>query len=74
MDWRKIEVVGSSYGLSSNGWVDLDLFKGWLVEHFLENCVSVRPLLLLLDGHSSHYQPDLIIRLFYSLPTTPYYS
>ena len=47
MDWRKNEVVGSSYGLSSNGWVDSELFKGWLVDHFLENCVSARPLLLL---------------------------
>ena len=28
MDWRKNEVVGSSYGLSSNGWVDSELFKG----------------------------------------------
>ena len=43
-----MEVVGSSYGLSSNGWVDSELFKGWLVDHFL------------LDSHSSHYQPDLI--------------
>ena len=60
MDWRKNEVVGSSYGLSTNGWVDSELFKGWLVEHFLQNCVSAHPLLLLLDGHNSHYQPDLI--------------
>ena len=31
-----------------------------LVEHFHENCVSAHPILLLLDGHTSHYQPDLI--------------
>ena len=60
MDWSKDEVVGSSYSLSSSGWADLELFKGWLVDHFLENCVGAHPLLLLLDDHSLHYQPDLI--------------
>ena len=60
MEWRKGEVVGTAYGLSSNGWVDSELFRGWLSEHFLMHAVGARPLLLLLDGHSSHYQPQLI--------------
>ena len=60
LDWRKDEVVGTSYGLSSNGWVDSELFKGWLVQHFVANAVGDCPILLLLDGHSSHFQPDLI--------------
>ena len=29
-------------------------------EHFITNAVSHRPLLLLLDGHSSHFQPKTI--------------
>jgi len=29
------------------------------LEHFLTHAVGARPLLLLLDGHSSHYQPRL---------------
>ena len=40
--------------------MDTELFRGWLTDHFLEHAVDVRPLLVLLDGHSSHYQPDLI--------------
>ena len=60
MEWRKDEVVGTAYGLSSKGWVDSELFRGWLSEHFLAHAVGARPLLLLLDGHSSHYQPELI--------------
>lgn len=60
LEWRKDEVVGTSYGLSDNGWVDSELFKGWLDEHFIVNAVGARPILLLLDGHSSHFQPDLI--------------
>ena len=32
----------------------------WLVEHFIPNAVSEHPLLLLLDGHSSHFEPKSI--------------
>ena len=60
MEWREGEVPGTSYGLSNKGWVDTELFRGWLTDHFLEHAVGVRPLLVLLDGHSSHFQPDLI--------------
>ena len=60
MLWTKGEVPGTTYGLSSNGWIDMDLFKGWFETHFLRHAVSARPLLLLLDGHSSHYSPDVI--------------
>ena len=58
--WTKAEVPGTHYGVSSRGWVDQELFQGWLVEHFLQHSVSSRPLLLLLDGHSSHFEPETI--------------
>ena len=58
--WTKGEVPGTRYGVSSRGWVEQQLFQGWLVEHFLQYCVSSRPLLLLLDGHSSHFEPETI--------------
>ena len=34
--WSKGEVVGTRYGLSSNGWVDTDLFKSWFTDHLLK--------------------------------------
>ena len=58
--WTKGEVVGTRYGLSSSGWVDTELFKAWLKDHLLKYAVGIRPLLLVLDGHSTHYQPELI--------------
>ena len=58
--WTRGEVPGTRYGLSHTGWIDQELFHGWLVEHFLTHAVGVRPLLLLLDGHSSHYEPESI--------------
>ena len=36
------------------------LFKEWFFHHFLWHTGSARPLLLLLDGHSSHYDMDII--------------
>ena len=38
--WRYGEVVGTLYMLSSNGLVDSELFRGWLLEHFLSHAVS----------------------------------
>ena len=58
--WTLGEVPGTRYGLSDSGWTDRDLFNGWLDEHFLVHTVPGRPLLLLVDGHSSHYDPDSI--------------
>ena len=42
------------------GWVDQGLFYSWLKDHFLSNSASHRPLLLLFDGHSSHFEPKSI--------------
>jgi len=58
--WTIGEVVGTRYGLSSNEWMDTILFKTWLKDHLLKYVVGSRPLLLILDGHSIHYQPELI--------------
>jgi len=44
------EVPGTLYGMSPNGWMDQEL---WFP-------VSECPLLLILDGHSSHYTLELI--------------
>ena len=38
---------------------DQDLF-GHLFDHFLKYAPPIRPLLLLLDGHLSHYCPSMI--------------
>ena len=59
-EWMKDQVPGTTYSCSAEGWVDTVLFEGWLTNHLLLNAVGARPLLLLLDGHSSHYQPELI--------------
>ena len=56
----KGKVPGSEYGLSVRGWMDRELFRDWFLNHFLHYFPSSCPLLLLLDGHSSHYCPEMI--------------
>ena len=54
------EVPGTNYGLSTKGWIDFKMFDVWFNKHFLHYAPSARPLLLLMDRHSSHYCPDTI--------------
>ena len=54
------EVPGTTYGLSSNGWMNQDLFNQWFTTHFLQYATRERPVLLLMDGHSSHYSPSTV--------------
>ena len=54
------EVPGTIYGLTDNGWSNGEIFNIWFHNHFLTHAPAVRPLLLLLDGHSSHYNPSTL--------------
>ena len=54
--------VYTVYGLSKKGWIDGELFEMWFSRHFLAHAPPIRPILLLMDGHSSHYQPSAIRR------------
>ena len=58
-DMAKGEIPGTYYGLNS-GWMNQELFEDFLTCHFLRYAPQVRPILLLLDGHSSHYNPAAI--------------
>lgn len=54
------EIPGTLHGFSARGWMDCELFNLWFSELFLHYAPKARPLLLSLDGHSSHYCPDTI--------------
>ena len=51
------DVPGTCYGLSDNGWMNSEIFENWFIHHFLVHAPASRPLLLLVDGHSTHYCP-----------------
>ena len=54
------EIPGTLYGLSKKGWIDSELFDNWFNNHFLPHSPVSRPIILFLDGHSSHYQPAVV--------------
>ena len=56
-EYTKGEVPGTLYGMSPNGWIDQELFCHWLKYLFMTYIPPQRPVLLLLDGHSTHFTP-----------------
>ncbi|XP_019861816.1 PREDICTED: uncharacterized protein LOC109590340 isoform X7 [Amphimedon queenslandica] len=54
------EIPETMYGLSEKGWINQELFTGWFYKHFLALIPKKRPVLLLMDGHSSHYCPEVV--------------
>ena len=58
--WTRAKVPGTAYGLSNKGWITTELFESWLEDHFLEHTVAARHLLLLLDDHSTHFNPSFL--------------
>ena len=45
MKWTKGEVFDTTCGLSGNGWMDMELFKMWFLDHFLKHVVSACPFI-----------------------------
>ena len=56
------EVPGTMYALGDSSWINSETFETWFTNHFLVHALPARPLLLLLDGHSAHYNPQFIAR------------
>ena len=41
-------------GFTKNGWIETSQFYTWLTNHFVNYIPTLRPIVMLLDGHSSH--------------------
>ena len=59
-EWSQGEIPNTLYGMSQKGWTDQELFSYWMTDLFVKNIPPARPVMLLVDGHSSHYEPDTI--------------
>ena len=46
--------IGSRYGVSPNGWMTTPAYIDWFRNIFIPSLPEERPVLLVLDGHSSH--------------------
>jgi hypothetical protein len=54
------EVPGTMYAFSDTGWMNRELFSEWFKKHFLQYAHKDRPIILLMDGHASHFDPSTI--------------
>ena len=52
-------VAGTTFHCSDTGWVNAELFFKWL-HFFVQSIPPSRPVLLILDGHSSHISIEVI--------------
>ena len=56
--------IGTRYSVSTNGWMTGLTFVNWLQSLFIPSLPQERPVLLILDGHTSHlsYEVRIIAR------------
>ena len=52
-------VAGAYMGRSNNGWMVTQIFYGWLANHFVSHIPLERPVLLIVDGHSTHIDVEI---------------
>ena len=60
MDWTKEEVPGTTYRLSDNGWIDMELFKQWVSRSLSASCWSKSTLTSSTRWACSHYNIEAI--------------
>ncbi|PIK38131.1 hypothetical protein BSL78_25043, partial [Apostichopus japonicus] len=61
-------------GRSGNGWMNSEVFYEWIANHFVPEVQQKKipfPIVLFIDGHSSHGQADTVKYLFKSPDSTP---
>ena len=51
-------VENAYFGRSPKGWMSTELFYGWVANHFARHVVE-RPVVLLVDGHSTHIDVEI---------------
>lgn len=52
-------VPGAKFACSGNGWITQELFTEWF-SYFLSSIPPIQTVLLLMDGHSSQVNIDVI--------------
>lgn len=46
--------------MSEKGWMDQELISFWMTQLLVKHIPPTHPVMLLVDGHSSHYEPATI--------------
>ena len=51
--------LGTRFAVSTNGWMTIAAYIDWFQNLFIPSLPSERPILLILDGHSSHISHEV---------------
>ena len=58
--WTKGGAPGTTYACSPKRWIDTELFKTWLQDHFLKFAVPGRPLLLITNSDKTLHELPIV--------------
>ncbi|KAK7605135.1 hypothetical protein V9T40_006993 [Parthenolecanium corni] len=53
---------GTTYAATKNGWMEATVFENYFVNSFLKSIPNERPVVLILDGHTSHISLTLMLK------------
>lgn len=51
---------GTLFATSKSSFIDRELFEHWFKHHFMKYLPSLRPVLLIMDGHTSHISLEIL--------------
>lgn len=51
-------VEGTIFSMTESGYMDTQTFYMWFANYFIPNLPPARPVVLLIDGHDSHLDPE----------------
>ncbi|CAG4987311.1 unnamed protein product [Parnassius apollo] len=54
------EFPGTAYAASPNGWMETEIFTNYFKKTLIPALGSERPMLVLYDGHATHFSVDLV--------------
>ena len=60
VDYTQGGPIGSRYGVSAKGWMTEVNFLDWFRNQFIPSLPPERPVILILDGHKSHIQYEVL--------------
>ncbi|CAK1580431.1 unnamed protein product [Parnassius mnemosyne] len=54
------EFPGTAYAARPNGWMETEIFTNYFKKTLIPAFGSERPMLVLYDGHATHFSVDLV--------------
>lgn len=57
---ESMEYPGTTYAATENGWMETTVFTNYFIKSFIPNLGPARPVVVIYDGHASHFDIEMI--------------